>query len=176
MTKTMSNRFNVTAFDLLFTDPRHLIHIEMMGLALEQAQLAAAADEVPVGCVIVHPEHGVVAAAGNQKERLRDPTAHAEIIAITQAAAAVQGWRLDDCIVYVTLEPCPMCAGAIVQARLPVVVFGCHDAKAGACESLFRITDDPRLNHRCRVISGVRAEECAGLLSRFFAAKRPVKS
>lgn len=162
----------MTPFDLPLTDPRHPVHHEWMGRAIEQARLAAGQDDVPVGCAIVHPEYGLIAAAGNQKEQLRDPTAHAEIVAITQAAAAVQSWRLDDCLLYVTLEPCPMCAGAIVQARLAMVVFGCADPKAGACESLFRITDDPRLNHRCRVLGGVRADECASLLSTFFAAKR----
>ena len=159
-------------FDLQFSDPRHPVHVEMMRLALEEARIAAEDDEVPVGCVIVHPERGIIASAHNQKEQLQDPTAHAEMIALTQAASAVGSWRLDAAIMYVTLEPCPMCAGAIVQARLPIVVYGCTDPKAGACHTLYSITDDPRLNHRCRVIGGVSNEECAQLLSSFFAAKR----
>ncbi|MFO0935112.1 MAG: nucleoside deaminase [Gemmataceae bacterium] len=159
-------------FDLGFTDPRHPVHVGTMQLAIAEAKRAADEDEVPVGCVIVDPEHGTIAAAHNQKEQLQDPTAHAEIIAITQAAAALGSWRLDRAILYVTLEPCPMCAGAIVQARIPIVVYGCTDPKAGACHTLYSITDDTRLNHRCQVIGGVSREECAGLLSSFFAAKR----
>src|SRR6516225_11100511 len=119
-----------------------------MEMALEEAGAAAAEDEVPVGAVIVSLKQGVIARAHNQRETLHDPTAHAEMIAITQAAQALHSWRLEDCVLYVTLEPCPMCAGAIVQARLPVVVYGCTDPKAGACETLYRITTDPRLNHR----------------------------
>src|SRR5262245_15924033 len=143
-----------------------------MELALEEAETAAAADEVPIGCVIVSPELGPIGRAHNQRELLRDPTAHAEIIAITQAAAALRSWRLERCWLYVTLEPCPMCAGAIVQARIPVVVYGAADPKAGACHSLYQITSDPRLNHRCQVIAGVQADRCGDLLSRFFAGKR----
>jgi tRNA(adenine34) deaminase len=159
-------------FDLALTDPRHPFHLHHMGLALEEAALAAAEDEVPVGAVIVSLDRGVVAQAHNQREQLHDPTAHAEMIAVTQAAQSLQSWRLDNCVLYVTLEPCPMCAGAIVQARLPFVVYGCADPKAGACDTLYRITDDPRLNHRARVLGGVEAERCAFLLSEFFAAKR----
>jgi tRNA(adenine34) deaminase len=103
---------------------------------------------------------------------LKDPTAHAEMIAITQAATALGDWRLERCILYVTLEPCPMCAGAIVQARIPVVVYGCPDPKAGACDTLYNITSDPRLNHRCQVVSGVLADDCARILTDFFQAKR----
>src|SRR5262245_29869206 len=154
------------------SDPRHPVHEGHMGQALREAGAAAAEDEVPIGCVIVHPALGVIAAAHNQRERLNDPTAHAEMIALTQAAAALKSWRLDDCTLYVTLEPCPMCAGAVVQARVPVVVYGCPDPKAGACDTLYRITTDPRLNHRCRVISGVVADRCAAVLSDFFREKR----
>src|SRR5438046_876095 len=143
-----------------------------MGLALEEAAAADREDEVPVGCVIISPERGIIASAHNQREQLHDPTAHGEMIAITQAAESLKSWRLEQCILYVTLEPCPMCAGAIVQARIPLVVFGCTDPKAGACDTLYRITDDPRLNHRARVVVGVLAERCAWLLSEFFAAKR----
>jgi tRNA(adenine34) deaminase len=159
-------------FDLPLSDPRHPFHLEHMAMALAEAEAAAREDEVPVGAVIVSFRQGVIARAHNQREQLHDPTAHAEMIAITQAASALQTWRLDDCVLYVTLEPCPMCAGAIVQARLPIVVYGCADPKAGACHTLFQITADPRLNHRAKVIGGVRAEECAEVLSQFFEAKR----
>jgi tRNA(adenine34) deaminase len=114
----------------------------------------------------------VIAAAHNQREMLRDPTAHAEMIAITQAAEALGSWRLIDCALYVTLEPCPMCAGAIVQARLPTVVFGATDPKAGACQTLYQITFDPRLNHQATVIGGVLADECRAILQEFFAEQR----
>src|SRR5438128_7986637 len=143
-----------------------------MEIALEEAQLAADEDEVPVGAVIISTERGVIAAGHNQREQLKDPTAHAEMIAITQAAQALHSWRLENCVLYVTLEPCPMCAGAIVLARLPMVVYGTVDPKAGACDTLYHITTDPRLNHRCQVVSGVCAEPCAAVLSQFFTAKR----
>jgi tRNA(adenine34) deaminase len=159
-------------FDLPLMDPRHPFHLEHMAMALEEARLAAAEDEVPVGAVIVSLKQGVIARAHNQREMLRDPTAHAEMIAITQAAQALESWRLEHCLLYATLEPCPMCAGAIVLARLPVVIYGATDPKAGACASLYQITTDPRLNHRCQVVSGVMAEQCAAVLSQFFAAKR----
>jgi tRNA(adenine34) deaminase len=159
-------------FDLPLTDPRHPFHLEHMDMALEEARAAAAEDEVPVGAVIVSLRSGVIARAHNQRELLRDPTAHAEMIAVTQAAQALDSWRLEHCVLYVTLEPCAMCAGALVLARLPMVVYGATDPKAGACDTLYQITADPRLNHRCQVVSGVRADECADILSRFFAAKR----
>ncbi|HEY2787087.1 MAG TPA: tRNA adenosine(34) deaminase TadA [Fimbriiglobus sp.] len=162
----------LSEFDLTLTDPRHPFHERHMERALQEAQDAAAEDEVPVGCVVVHPDLGLIAAAHNQREQLHDPTAHAEMIALTQAAASLKSWRLDDCILYVTLEPCPMCAGAVVQARVPVVVYGCPDPKAGACDTLFQIPTDPRLNHRCRVIGGVLADRCAAVLSDFFREKR----
>lgn len=159
-------------FDLPLTDPRHPFHVTHMEMALEEAAIAAEEDEVPVGAVIVSLQKGVIARAHNQREQLTDPTAHAEMIAITQAATALDSWRLEDCFLYVTLEPCPMCAGAIVQARLTMVVYGAADAKAGACDSLYQITSDPRLNHRARVVGGVLADRCAGVLSAFFAEKR----
>jgi tRNA(adenine34) deaminase len=159
-------------FDLALTDPSHPVHRFHMEGAIEEARRADAEDEVPVGAIIVDPQRGIIAQAHNQKEQLRDPTAHAEMIAITQAAASLQSWRLDECILYVTLEPCPMCAGAIVQARLPMVVYGCTDPKAGACHTLFTITNDTRLNHRCNVLGGVLGPQCAALLSAFFARKR----
>jgi tRNA(adenine34) deaminase len=159
-------------FDMALTDPQHPFHLAHMELALEEAERAAEADEVPVGAVIVSLERGVIARAHNQREQLTDPTAHAEMIAITQAAQALASWRLENCVLYVTLEPCPMCAGAIVQARLPWVVYGTVDAKAGACHSLYQITSDPRLNHRAQIVNGVLAERCAAMLSEFFLGKR----
>jgi tRNA(adenine34) deaminase len=154
------------------TDPAHPFHVYHMELALAEAGVAAGEDEVPVGAVIVSPRLGVIGQGHNQRERLVDPTAHAEMIAITQAAQALGSWRLEECILYVTLEPCPMCAGAIVQARLPFVVYGCTDPKAGACDTLYRICTDPRLNHRAVVLGGVLADRCAAGLTDFFAAKR----
>lgn len=142
-----------------------------MRQACNLAQQAASEDEVPVGAVIVHANR-VIGAGYNQRESLNDPTAHAEMIAITQAAAALESWRLEECTLYVTLEPCPMCAGAIVQARLPRVVYGAPDPKAGAVDSLFRLLDDPRLNHRSAVTAGVMADTCGAMLSEFFRAKR----
>ena len=156
------------------TDPRHPFHVHHMELALAEAGRAVDEDEVPVGAVIVSSQHGVIAQAHNQREQLKDPTAHAEMIAITQAANALHSWRLENCALYVTLEPCPMCAGAIVQARLPLVVYGCTDPKAGACHTLYQIPTDPRLNHRAQIIGGVLADRCAAVLSDFFAAKRRV--
>jgi tRNA(adenine34) deaminase len=159
-------------FDLGLTDPRHPFHLHHMELALEEALTAADEDEVPVGAVIVSFERGVIGQAHNQRERLGDPTAHAEMIAITQAAQAVGSWRLDGCALYATLEPCPMCAGAVVQARIPWLIYGCMDAKAGACDSLYRIPSDLRLNHRAQVVSGVLADRCAEVLRDFFRARR----
>jgi tRNA(adenine34) deaminase len=152
-------------------------HEEFMRLALREAEAALEEDEVPIGAVVVYddPTSGdrrIIAAAHNQREQLRDPTAHAEMIAITQAAQALGNWRLDRCTLYVTLEPCPMCAGAIVLARMPRVVYGAADPKAGAAATLFRLLDDPRLNHRAEVIGGVLAEPCGLMLSKFFAGKR----
>ncbi len=148
-----------------------MLHTHFMQRALILAQAAVEVDEVPVGAVIVHHDR-IIAEAYNQRETLRDPTAHAEMIAITQAAETLGSWRLDDCTLYVTLEPCPMCAGAIVQARIPTVVFGAADPKAGAVVSLYQLLEDKRLNHRCQVIGGVLQEECGMILSAFFAAKR----
>jgi tRNA(adenine34) deaminase len=142
-----------------------------MELALREAELAGRRKEVPVGAVIV--QRGVVIGKGsNQIEMLQDPTAHAEMIALTAAAAHLESRRLEECTLYVTLEPCPMCAGAIVLARLPVLVFGAYDPKAGACSSLYTITNDIRLNHRVHTIGGVLEEKCGGILKQFFQAKR----
>ena len=147
------------------------MHEAFMQIAYQEAEAALAADEVPIGAVIVHDDR-VIASAHNQRERLRDPTAHAEMIAITQAAESLNSWRLNDCTLYVTLEPCCMCAGAIVQARLGRVVYGAPDPKAGAVLSLFQLLSDQRLNHRAEIVSGVLLEPCGQILSRFFAAKR----
>ena len=146
-------------------------HEPWMRAALQQAWGAFDREEVPVGAVIVH-EGKVIAEASNQREALADPTAHAEMLAITQAAEALKSWRLLDCVLYVMLEPCPMCAGAIVQARIPTVVYGTTDPKGGACHTLYNITSDSRLNHQATVIGGVLQEECASILQEFFAMQR----
>jgi tRNA(adenine34) deaminase len=164
--------FDDLPFNLPLSDPRHPFHVHHMEMALEEAEIAAAEEEVPVGAVIVSLQRGVIARAHNQREHLKDPTAHAEMIAITQAAHALDSWRLEQAILYVTLEPCPMCAGAIVLARLPMVVYGTTDPKAGACHTLYQITSDPRLNHRAQVVGGVLAERCGAVLSAFFTARR----
>ena len=142
-----------------------------MERALALAEQAYTLDEAPVGCVITHAGR-VIAATHNERESLHDPTAHAEMLAITAAAAELGDWRLEDCTLFVTLEPCPMCAGAILQARVPRVVYGATDPKAGAVVSLFRLLSDPRLNHRCLVTGGVLAERCGEILTRFFREKR----
>ncbi len=146
-------------------------HEKWMRRALDEARAAFEEGEVPVGAVVVH-EDRIIASAHNQRETLNDPTAHAEMIAITQAAQTLGSWRLLDCTLYVTLEPCPMCAGAIVQARIPTVVYGASDPKAGACHTLYQITEDPRLNHRAVVLGGVLREECRNILREFFAQQR----
>ena len=141
--------------------------------ALKEARKAFQEDEVPVGCVIAHK--GIIIARGyNQVERLKDPTAHAEMIAITAAANHVESRRLDDCTLYVTLEPCPMCAGAIVLARIPTLVFGSFDPKAGASGTLYNITHDRRLNHTVHVVSGVCDRESEELLKGFFGKVRTI--
>lgn len=147
------------------------MHDHFMQQALREAEQAFREDEVPVGAVIVHNDR-IVGAAHNQREQLRDPTAHAEMIAITQAAESLRSWRLDGCTMYVTLEPCPMCAGAILLARIPLLVYGATDPKAGAVDSLFHLLNDPRLNHRVQVIPHVLAVQCGEILSRFFQGKR----
>ena len=139
--------------------------------ALRMARKAFAAEEVPVGAVIVR-EGIVIARAWNQVELLKDATAHAEMLAVTQAEAAVEDWRLTDCDLYVTKEPCPMCAGALVHARLRRVVFGCSDPKGGGAGGLVNILQMPQLNHRCEITAGVREPECRGLLQSFFAQQR----
>lgn len=142
-----------------------------MDLALREAHKALEQKEIPIGAVIMH--NGVVIGRGyNRTENLQDPTAHAEILAITAAADYLHSRRLEDCTLYVTLEPCPMCAGAIVQARIPTLVFGAFDPKAGACGTLYNIVQDKRLNHRTQVISGICESLCASLLTDFFTMLR----
>lgn len=142
-----------------------------MRLALQQAQQAQVEDEVPVGAIILNQDR-IIAAAYNQREQLHDPTAHAEMIAITQAAEAIGDWRLEHCTMYVTLEPCPMCAGAIIQSRIPRIVYGATDPKAGAVTSLYSLLTDTRLNHTVQVTGGVLAEDCGMILTNFFRSKR----
>lgn len=139
--------------------------------ALKEARKALEEGEVPVGAVVVH-DGRIIARAHNQRETLRDPTAHAEMLAITQAAQAREAWRLNGCSVYVTLEPCPMCAGALVNARVDEVVFGPPDPKAGACGSVMNVAQAPKLNHQVEVVSGVLEAECGGLLTEFFRSRR----
>lgn len=146
-------------------------HEAFMREALKEARKAFEEGEVPVGAVVVH-EGRVIARAHNQRETLHDPTAHAEMIAITQAAEALEAWRLTGCSVYVTLEPCPMCAGALVNARVDEVVFGPWDPKAGACGSVMNVVQAPQLNHRVEVTQGVLEGECGGLLVEFFRSRR----
>jgi tRNA(adenine34) deaminase len=148
--------------------------LRFMALALAEANQAAVEDEVPIGAIVVRGGQ-VLGAAHNQREQLRDPTAHAEMVAITQAAGALNSWRLEDCTLYVTLEPCPMCAGAIVQSRIKRVVYGADDPKAGAVRSLYQLLQDARLNHRSEVVPGVLAAECGRVLSEFFQQKRSAK-
>ena len=142
-----------------------------MRAAIQAAQIAEDNGDVPIGAVVVY-EGRIIARAYNQREQLKDPTAHAEIIALTQAAAELESWRLHGCTIYVTLEPCCMCAGALVLGRLDRLVYGCTDPKAGACESLYSIVQDPRLNHRLEVTRGVLAEPCSTMLSSFFQRRR----
>ncbi len=146
-------------------------HGRFMILALKEAEAAFSRNEVPVGAVIVK-DGVVIARAHNQVEMLQDPTAHAEVLAIGAAANHVGTWRLNGCTLYVTLEPCPMCAGAIVLSRLDRVVFGSYDPKMGACSTLYNIAQDERLNHRVEVIAGVKDDESKLLLREFFARKR----
>jgi len=149
------------------SDPEHFMH-----LALAEAKVAALRGEVPVGCVLVDAAGLVVARAHNLRELFEDPTAHAEVLALRQAARDRGSWRLDGLTAYVTLEPCAMCAGAFVNARIDRVVYGCDDPRAGALRSLYALGEDLRLNHRFEVHRGVRAEACAEALRDFFRARR----
>ena len=155
------------------------LHEIYMRMALQQAHAAQEDGEVPTGCVIRDltargdaTRPAVIGRAHNQVERLKDPTAHAEMIAITQAASARQDWRLTDTVLYVTKEPCAMCAGAIVLARIPLVVFGVPDEQRGGATSVFGILNHPQLNHRCRIIPGIMEDECRSLLREFFKKRR----
>ena len=159
-------------------EPRHA---EWMGFALSEGRAALATADVPIGAVVIGPDGTVLGRGRNEREALGDPTAHAEMVAIREAAARLQecgggvagdGWRLADCTLVVTLEPCAMCAGAVVLARIPRVVFGAWDEKAGAAGSVFDILRERRLNHWVEVYGGIRAEECAALLQDFFALHR----
>ena len=145
--------------------------VEFMRLALAEAYLALAHDDVPIGAVAV-VDGGVVGTAHNERELRSDPTAHAEMLALRAAARHLGRWRLQDVTIYSTVEPCPMCAGALVAARAFRVVYGAPDEKAGAAYSLYNILQDPRLNHECRLTTGVLAEECAALIQEFFRARR----
>ncbi len=142
-----------------------------MRVAIESAKIAEENGDVPIGAVIVY-KNQIIGKAYNQREQLKDPTAHAEIIALTQAAAFLESWRLHDCTIYVTLEPCPMCAGALVLARMDRLVYGSDDPKAGACKSLYNIVQDERLNHKLEVTSGVLEEQCREQLQGFFTRRR----
>ncbi|MGD1045954.1 MAG: tRNA adenosine(34) deaminase TadA [Bacteroidota bacterium] len=146
-------------------------HEHWMNMALQEAQCASDADEVPVGAIIVQ-EGGIIGKGYNQIEQLQDPTAHAEMIAITAATNHLHSRRLENCTLYVTLEPCPMCAGAIVLARIPTLVFGSYDPKAGACGTLYNIVEDRRLNHSVHVVGGICDRASEGLLKNYFAKKR----
>ena len=153
------------------SDPHFLKDEYFMRLALREAERAAEHGDVPIGAVVTL-DGEVIAAAGNERELRKSPVAHAEIIAIEQAAAYMKSWRLLNTVLYVTLEPCPMCAGAIVQARIPHLVYGATDEKAGAAGTLYNVCQDARLNHCLDITTGVLADESAALLRRFFQARR----
>ena len=146
-------------------------HSFYMEMALKQAASAFKQDEVPIGAVVIQG-NAVVGRGYNQRETLKDPTAHAEMIAITAAANTKGDWRLDDCVLYVTKEPCPMCAGAIVNSRLKMVVFGCYDEEQGCCGSLYQLCGDPRFGIKVAVQGGVLDEKCSSLIQEFFKGKR----
>ncbi len=151
--------------------PKNNVHQRWMSQAIQQAQKAYQIDEVPIGAVITH-NNQVIGRGYNQREHLHDPTAHAEILAITAASNTLEDWRLNDCTLYVTKEPCPMCAGAIVMSRFKMVIFGCYDEEKGCCGSLYQLCGDPRLGQKIAVKGGVLEEECLELIQNFFLAKR----
>ena len=157
--------------EILPSQTRDALDRQFMAAAVNQASIAAENGDVPVGAIIVY-ENKIIAKGYNQRHQLGDPTAHAEIIALTAASEHIANWRLHGCTIYVTLEPCCMCAGACVLARLDRLVFGCDDPKAGACGSLYNIVQDSRLNHRLSVTKGVLADDCALMLQEFFQKKR----
>jgi len=143
-----------------------------MGLALDEARRAIEQDDVPIGALVIGPDGEVLASRHNEREATGDPTAHAEVLALRDAAVARGSWRLTDCTLVVTLEPCPMCAGAAWASRIDRVVFGAADLKAGAVGSLYHLGSDPRLNHEFTTVGGIRSAECADLLTAFFATRR----
>lgn len=147
------------------------LDMQMMRLAVGEARVASGHGDVPIGAIVAIGEE-VIGRGHNERELLQDPTAHAEILALRQAASAVGSWRVLDATLYVTLEPCSMCAGAIVLSRVPRVIYGAADPKAGACGSVLDVTGEQRFNHRPEVLGGLLAEECGDLLRKFFAAKR----
>ncbi len=149
-------------------------HDHFMKMAIDCAYIAEENGDVPIGCVIVY-ENRLIAKGYNQREQLQDPTAHAEILALTAAAAELGTWRLHGCTIYVTLEPCTMCAGALVLARIDQLVYGCDDPKTGAVKSLYNIVQDGRLNHQIEVVSGILEDQCSQMLSDFFARRRTKK-
>ncbi|HEY1629502.1 MAG TPA: tRNA adenosine(34) deaminase TadA [Tepidisphaeraceae bacterium] len=146
---------------------------QWMRLAIAEAHKALAFDEVPIGAIVVHEPSGQIVGRGyNRRQSDRDPTGHAELFALREAGKNLNDWRLVDCIIIVTLEPCPMCAGAIVNSRVAKLIYGCDDPKAGAVRTLFQLCEDSRLNHRVEVVAGILAEECAQLLTTFFRDQR----
>ncbi len=154
-----------------FTEDRHKEHMKE---ALKEAEIARSEGDIPVGAVVVMDDQ-VIGRGRNRRRLEHDPTAHAEIVAIREAGAALGTWNLSDCELYVTLEPCPMCAGAIVQSRIKTLVYGCVDPKAGSSGTLYDITSDSRLNHRCETISGVEEDSCKKILQDFFACCRSMR-
>ena len=153
------------------TQPQLEIDQRYMRTAIDAAAIAKENGDVPIGAVIVH-KNQIIAKAYNQREQLQDPTAHAEIIALTQAAAALENWHLHDCTIYVTLEPCCMCAGALVLSRIDRLVYACDDPKTGACKSLYNIVQDERLNHRLEVTTAILEDQCRQQMQEFFARRR----
>jgi tRNA(adenine34) deaminase len=157
--------------ETILSQKQDMLDKQFMKVAVDQAHIALENGDVPVGAVIIH-QNQIIAKGCNQRHKLNDPTAHAEIIALTAAAEYIGNWRLHGCTIYVTLEPCCMCAGALVLARIDRLVFGCDDPKAGACGSLYNIVRDKRLNHGLEICKGVLAEDCSKLLQDFFRKKR----
>lgn len=162
--------YDLPSFDL--EDETALRHHPWMMRALELAEAAGAAGDVPVGAVVVGPGNRVLAEAGNRREQEQDPTAHAEVLALREAARQLGNWHLNECTLYVTLEPCPMCAGAIVLSRLGLLVYGAHDPKSGAVRSVLNLPDGPCSNHRLTVVSGLLAEPCRQQLQQWFQQRR----
>lgn len=150
-----------------------LSDLDAMSVAIDEARAGAAEGEIPIGAVVIGPDGAVIARAHNRREGSHDPTAHAEVLALREAAARLGRWRLDDCTMVVTMEPCPMCAGAVVMSRLSRLVFGAWNDEYGAAGSRWDIVRDRRLNHRAEVVGGVRADECGAIVTEFMSAHRP---